>query len=45
MKLIIIDTSKTYMAQVRHALAKTLPDIEVTEYDADQQGLPAADFR
>ena len=45
MKLIIIDTSKTYMTQIRHALANALPDIEVTEYDAEQQGLPTADFR
>ncbi len=44
MKLIIIDTSKTYMAAVRHYLAAALPEIEVTEYDAEQQGPPAGDF-
>jgi eukaryotic-like serine/threonine-protein kinase len=45
MKLIIVDTSKTYMAAVRQYLAAALPEIEVTEYDAEQQGLPVADFR
>ena len=45
MKLIIIDTSREWMAAVRRTLARALPDIEVTEYDADQQGPPASDFR
>jgi tRNA A-37 threonylcarbamoyl transferase component Bud32/DNA-binding NarL/FixJ family response regulator len=45
MKIILIDTSKTFMTATRQALAAALPDIEATEYDAEQQGLPAADFR
>lgn len=45
MKAIIVDTSKTYLTAVRRLLAAALPDIEVTEYDAEQQGLPAADFQ
>ena len=33
------------MAAVRRSLARALPDIEITEYDAEQQGSPASDFR
>ena len=32
------------MADVRRALGRVLPDIEVSEYDADQQGMPAETF-
>ena len=45
MKAIIVDTSKTYLTAVRRLLAAALPDIEVTEYDAEQRGPPAADFQ
>ena len=44
MKLIIIDDSKEYMTLVRRMLAKAIPDIEVTEYDPEQQGRPSPDF-
>ena len=44
MKLIIIDDSKEYMTLVRRMLAKVMPDIEVTEYDPEQQGRPSPDF-
>ena len=44
MKLIIVDDSKEYMALVRRMLAREIPDIEVTEYDPEQQGRPGADF-
>ena len=44
MKLIIIDDSKEYMTLLRRMLAKAMPDIEVTEYDAEQQGRPSQDF-
>ena len=44
MKLIIVDDSKEYMTLVRRMLAKVMPDIEVTEYDAEQQGRPSPDF-
>ncbi|MEQ9058813.1 MAG: protein kinase [Gammaproteobacteria bacterium] len=33
-----------YMAMLRRMLADTLPDIEVTEYDPDQQGKPGPGF-
>lgn len=45
MKIILVDTSKTFMAAIRKHLALSLPDIEITEYDAEQQGMPGADFR
>lgn len=44
LRLIIIDSSREYMGSLRRMLALTLPDIEITEYDPDQQGRPAADF-
>lgn len=44
LRLIIIDDSREHMAKVRRLLAETLPDVEVTEYDAEQQGKPGADF-
>ena len=44
MKLIIIDDSKEYMTLVRRMLARAMPDIEVSEYDPEQQGRPSADF-
>lgn len=45
MKIILVDTSKTFMAAIRKHLAGALPDVEITEYDAEQQGMPSADFR
>lgn len=44
LRVIIIDDSRDHMAAVRHMLAEALPDIEVTEYDAEQQGKPGRDF-
>lgn len=44
MKLIIVDDSKEYMALVRRLLARAIPDIEVTEYDPEQQGDPSPEF-
>ena len=38
MKLIIVDDSKEYMTLIRRMLASVIPDIEVTEYDPEQQG-------
>ncbi|MEQ8493248.1 MAG: protein kinase, partial [Gammaproteobacteria bacterium] len=43
-RAIIIDDSREYMAMLRRMLADTLPDIEVTEYDPDQQGKPGPGF-
>lgn len=44
MKLIIVDDSKEYMTLLRRMLANVIPDIEVTEYDPEQQGRPGNDF-
>lgn len=44
MKVIIIDDSKEFLALVRRRLAHILPDIEVTEYDPEQQGKPGPEF-
>jgi hypothetical protein len=44
MKLIIVDDSKEYMTLLRRLLANVIPDIEVTEYDPEQQGRPGDDF-
>jgi serine/threonine protein kinase len=44
MKLIIVDDSKEYMTLLRRMLANRIPDIEVTEYDPEQQGRPGDDF-
>lgn len=44
MKLIIVDDSKEYMTLLRRMLAHAIPDIEVTEYDPEQQGRPGDDF-
>ena len=44
MKLIIVDDSKEYMTLLRRMLANAIPDIEVTEYDPEQQGRPGDDF-
>ena len=44
MKLIIVDDSKEYMTLIRRMLASVILDIEVTEYDPEQQGRPTAEF-
>lgn len=44
MKLLLVDTSPDWLATVRQALARALPDLEVSEYDAEQQGTPGPDF-
>lgn len=44
MKLIIVDDSKEYMILIRRMLASVIPDIEVTEYDPEQQGRPTDEF-
>ncbi|MGD9603960.1 MAG: serine/threonine-protein kinase [Gammaproteobacteria bacterium] len=44
MRLIIVDTSRTFMAALRQHVAAAFPASEITEYDAEQQGPPAADF-
>ena len=44
MKIIIIDDSKDFLALLRRMLATVIPDVEVTEYDPEQQGKPARDF-
>ena len=44
LRLIIIDASRAHAANLRRLLASTLPDVEVTEYDPEQQGRPGAEF-
>ena len=44
MKIILVDDSKEFMALTRRMLAKAMPDVEVTEYDPEQQGEPGEDF-
>ena len=44
LRVIIVDDSREQMANLRHVLAAALPDIEVTEYDPEQQGGPGTDF-
>lgn len=44
MKVIIVDDSREDLARARRALAAVLPDVEVTEYDPEQQGMPRATF-
>lgn len=44
MRVIIVDPSRLYMTTVRRFIAAALPAVEVTEYDAEQQGPPGPDF-
>ncbi|MBI4696724.1 MAG: protein kinase [Gammaproteobacteria bacterium] len=44
MKVIIVDDSKEYMMLARRLLARAMPDVEVTEYDPEQQGIPGPNF-
>jgi len=44
MKLLIVDDSMDLMARTRRAIAAVLPDIEVSEYDPEQKGLPPPNF-
>lgn len=44
MKVIIVDDSKEYMMLARRMLARAIPDVEVTEYDPEQRGVPGLDF-
>ena len=44
LRIIILADSRDDMARIRRMLAVRMPDVEVTEYDADQQGKPGPDF-
>lgn len=44
MRAIIISDSSDDMAKLRHMLANLVSHVEVTEYDSEQHGQPAADF-
>ena len=44
LRLIIIDDSREDMTILRRLLAAVLPDVEITEFDPEQQGRPGADF-
>ncbi len=44
LRVIVIDDSRERLDMLRRLLAESLPNVEVTEYDADQQGKPGRDF-
>lgn len=44
LRVMIVDASREHAARLRRLLARTLPDVEVTEYDPEQKGRPAPDF-
>ncbi|MSQ68099.1 MAG: hypothetical protein EXR83_07880 [Gammaproteobacteria bacterium] len=44
MKIIIVDASREFTTSLRRLLASELPDVEVTEYDPEQQGPPPPGF-
>lgn len=44
MKVIIVDDSREFMALARRMIAKGMPDVEITEYDPEQQGAPGREF-
>lgn len=44
MKLIIVDGSREVMARTRRLIASAIPDVEITEYDPEQQGEPGDGF-
>jgi len=44
LKLIIVDGSRETMARTRRIIASAILDIEVTEYDPEQQGEPGDEF-
>jgi hypothetical protein len=44
MTLLLVDTSPVRLVTVRQALARALPALEISEYDAEQQGAPDPDF-
>lgn len=44
MRILIIDDSRELMTLLRRRIAATLPDVEISEYDAEQQGKPGPGF-
>ena len=44
MRVIIINDSKEYMANLRHMLASCIPSVEVSEFDVTQGDKPGVDF-
>ncbi len=44
MRILLVDQSKKRMAVLRRAIASRLPDVETTEYDAEQRGKPPQGF-
>ena len=44
MKIIIVDASREFTTSLRRLLASALPEVEVTEYDPEQQGPPPRGF-
>ena len=44
MRALLVDDSKEFMELLRRYLCRAFPDVEVTEYDLDQQGEPPSSF-
>ena len=44
LRIIILADSGDDMARIRRMLSERMPDVEVTEFDTEQQGKPAPDF-
>jgi len=44
MRIVIVDDSREFTALTRRAIAKGIPDVEVTEYDPEQRGAPGPEF-
>lgn len=44
LRLLIIDASREESSRLRRLLATVLPEVEISEYDPEQQGAPRADF-
>jgi tRNA A-37 threonylcarbamoyl transferase component Bud32 len=43
-RILIIDNSRQFMGSIRRQLAVGLPDVEVTEYDSEERGMPDGQF-
>jgi eukaryotic-like serine/threonine-protein kinase len=44
LRILIIDSSRQFMGSVRRQLAAGLPDVEVSEYDSEERGIPGGEF-
>lgn len=44
MRILIIDSSRQFMGRIRRLVATGLPNVEVTEYDSEERGMPDGHF-